>query len=373
MTQEDLDYQHLQHELDRCKAAVFRKGNSAFLGPLLCSMEIIWDANVETACTDGISIWWNPHWFLSLSPITRVTVLVHEVWHPAGLHHIRKGTRDPKIWNYACDLWINNDLERQNYSFEGIEWCWKDQQYGTMAEEEIYDILIANSIEPPPSSFGEDDMKEPTEAQIQQVVSNVSTAIHQATLAGGTVPSRTRETLGKFLEPKVEWEKALQDFCNDLLEEDYSWRIPSRRSQEVYLPSRVYEDGKLEHLIYYLDVSGSCSNQDVLRFNSEVKYIKDTFNPLKLTIVQFTTEICHEQEFLESDPFDTVVRYGSGGTHLECVRQHMMLNRPTAAIIFSDLGCPIMQPLDFEVPTIWVAIRAAGKSVPFGKLIHIRN
>lgn len=377
----NLDITALNHELDRTKSQVFMGKSAAFLGSLMCNLEFIWDEDTDTAATDGANLWWNPQFYMALSPATRKTVLVHELWHPARLHMLRKGLRDHKIWNYACDLWINNGLEDEGYSFVGIEWCWKDQQYRGMVEEDIYDLLIQNNVQPPPAPFGQPneqqvDMREPEKANPHTLISNVVKAIQQAKASGqgaGSVPGGIEKIIERFLAPVIPWEIELQKFCTDLQNEDYTWSRPNRRHQDIYLPSKFMDDGRLEHLCYYLDVSGSCSDADVLRFNSEVKFIKETLNPQKLTVIQFTTEICDERVFLESDPFEVVFRKGTGGTSLVPVREHMLKHRPTAAIVFSDLQCRAMDPLPFDVPTIWVAIRASGKSVPFGRLIHIRN
>lgn len=375
----DFDIQNLNRELDRTKSSVFLKGNSAFLGSLMCSMEFRWMPEIETAQTDGTYVGWNPHFFMSLSPKTRTTVLVHELWHPARLHNFRMGSRDPEIWNWACDIRINNDLLKEGYSFVGIEWGWREPEIdqtaaGILSEEDIYDILIERGEKPPPQPDN-GDLKPASKDTINNTIGSVLRAIHEATLAGeaGSIPGSVTSTIKKFLEPVIPWEATLMRFMTELLDSSYTWRRPSRRSQEVYLPSTYLDDGRLEHLAYYLDVSGSCSDADVLRFNSEVKYIKEVMQPEKLTLVQFDTVIQQVREFGEYDPFDEIVIVGRGGTSLECVRQHMESIKPTAAIVFSDLQCPPMGPLTFDIPTIWVAIRAAGMTVPFGELIHIRK
>ena len=678
------DLAMLQRELDRTKSSVFLKGNSAFLGSLMCSMEFRWMPEIKTAQTDGTYVGWNPHFFMSLSPKTRTTVLVHELWHPARLHNFRMGSRDPEIWNWACmpgdsliamadgsckpiaevnpgdqiknvkdgtssvairinsgikdileftyesgrilkctpdhkvltedgfqnaaqltagstcfvdtrfdqnpkralgeqtnardcrltrheippsgskslhsrldqisealignvtnadlestgmglscrfdrrrrnnhhhpkdgegqtisstknacdkhlptdaglvsaagirlntpgeqqrllvlhhvystdslegitgevaslvshqaalsnvrasldgstesaslqvyldarngknsrghlylehdrivqirqlpaeetfdlvtsdhhfiangvvvhncDIRINNDLLKEGYSFVGIEWGWMEPEIdqtaaGILSEEDIYDILIERGEKPPPQPDN-GDLKPANKDTINNTIGSVLRAIHEATLAGeaGSIPGSVTSTIKKFLEPVIPWEATLMRFMTELLDSSYTWRRPNRRSQEVYLPSTYLDDGRLEHLAYYLDVSGSCSDADVLRFNSEVKYIKEVMQPEKLTLVQFDTVIQQVREFGEYDPFDEIVIVGRGGTSLECVRQHMESIKPTAAIVFSDLQCPPMGPLTFDIPTIWVAIRAAGKTVPFGELIHIRK
>lgn len=379
-TKTDLDEQLLNKELDKTKSRVFMaKGNAAFLAPLMCSMDFRWMPEIKTACTDGTFVGWNPEFFMNLIPETRETVLMHELWHPALLHMVRRGDRDPKVWNWACDIRINNDLKAAGYSFKGIEWCWMKPEMddnGRMAEEDIYDVLYKSGEKPPPCPLsGDGDMAEPTEEKLRQAINNVIRAVHEHKQSGGAgnIPGAVEEQLAKFLEPIIPWEVELMKFCTDLLESDYSWAKPSRRSEEIYLPSLYWDEARLDHLIYYLDVSGSCSNQDVLRFNSEVKYIKDVLNPRKLTLVQFTTKIIHEQTFEENDPFEETIRYGTGGTSFVDVRRHMLKHRPTAAIVFSDMDCAPMEKLDFDVPTLWVAIRAAGKQVPFGRIIHIRK
>lgn len=374
----DFDERKLNDELDWVKSRVFiGRGNSAFLAPLMCSMEFRWDPAIDTAETDGTYVGWNPQFFMDLEPATRETVLIHELWHPALLHMMRAGDRDHEMWNWACDIRINNDLKNAGFSFKGIEWAWLEPEVdenGRAAEEDIYEWLLKTGKKPKRPGNGK-DMKELTDETKQTVLNNVIRAVHEFDMSGGVgnVPVSVREVLAKFLAPVVPWEKELMQFCTDLLETHYTWARPNRRYPDMYLPSEVYDDGRLEHLCYYLDVSGSCSNADVLRFNSEVKYIKDVLKPKKLTVCQFTTEIIHETVFEEDDPFEEVIRFGTGGTSFHDVRRHMLEHKPTAAIVFSDMDCPAMKPLDFNIPTIWVGIRASKHVPPFGKIIHIRN
>lgn len=390
------DIQYLTRELDKAKSGVFLDKSAAFLGSLMCSMNFCWDKGVKTAATDGVNLYWNPDWFLSLTPETRKTVLVHELWHPARLHFLRQGTRDAKIWNYATDIRINNDLTSEGYSFEGIENCWRDPKYppGT-PEEDIYDDLVLNQPPPPQGCWGQPptpcnggngpvgsqqipddggDMLPQAKQDLARAINNVVRAIHQAKLSGGagTIPGDVEQILTQFLAPVVPWESLLHQFMRDLIEEAYSWRRPNRRFADIYLPSRYDDEGKLDHLIYYEDVSGSISDADVVRFNSEVKYVKETYQPKLMTLVQFDTRITQELEIKESDTFDQVKLVGRGGTSLVPVREHILKHRPTAAIVFSDLDCPAMAPLGIELPIIWICISNHKATVPFGKLVHIR-
>jgi len=370
-----LDMATMTRELDRTKSQVFLGENSAFLGTLMTTMEFYWSRDIPTAATDGVCVWWNPEFFLSLPKDSRKTVLVHELWHPGLLHMLRRGERDPKTWNCAADHKVNLDLKKAGFSFEGIEWACMDPKYAGMVEEDIYDDLIKNQT-PVPEEFGDMiESSEPSNTIQNRVVANVVRAVQQAKLTkqAGKLPGIVEKTLSKFLTPVIPWKTVLHSFFTEMLDEDYTWARPNRRFDDIYLPSRFLDDGRLEHLAYYLDVSGSVSDHDVLRFNSEVKYIKEQFNPLKLSLVQFDTQIQQERIFLEDDPFDEVVVVGRGGTCFECVRDHIIEHRPTAAIIFSDMYCDPMRSLPEDIPVIWIVVGNAHATIPFGKKINIKG
>lgn len=387
--------QEVEYALDACKSKAFLGNNAAFLGSLLCSMEIIWsDVDNPTAKTNGLKLWWNRDWFISLPKATRVTILVHELWHPGRLHFLRRGNRDAEIWNYACDIRINNDLKAAGYSFVGIEWAWLMPEVdvnGPMAEEDIYDLLMQKSLSPPPqpgateignangdmSNLPPDDNSTSGEGATQnqtRILEAVVRAVQAAERANqaGNIPGGTKDFITQFLTPVVPWEATLMQFFTDLGEYRYTWARPNRRFSDSYRQSVEYESDRLEHLIYYLDVSGSISDRDRLRFNSEVKYIKDVLNPRKLTLVQFDTEIQHEHVFEESDPFEKVVDVSGGGTCLVCVKNHIEQNNPTAAIIFSDMHVSPMDKPKTGTPVIWIRI-GKGHVPSFGKVINIRS
>ena len=376
--EEDYDIYELTRQLDITKSHVFMGKNAAFLGSLMCSMEFQWTKSIPTAATNGVIFIWNPDWFLSLPVKTRQTVFIHELWHPARLHMVRKGTRCPDYWNYACDIKINNELEDEGYSFEAVEWCWKDQSFRGQVEEDIYDVIIQKA-KPKGGSWGqgkdgeEGDMLPCDEATQQKAINNIVSAVHAAKLAGqpGSIPGEIEELINTFLAPVIPWERELQAWMADLAEEDFTWMIRSRRSTDVYLPSEYTDEGRLEHLMYFQDVSGSVTTEDVRRFNSELKYVKERFNPTKMTIVQFDTKIQKIDIMLEDDDYSEILIQGRGGTCLKCVHKMIEDEKPTAAIIFSDMEVAPMVPLTEAIPVLWIAVGSCGHTPNFGKLIKI--
>jgi len=386
MINDDLDYELLDRELDKTKLATYQGKNSAFLGSLMCSLNFSWVSDIATAGTNGINIYWNPYWFLKLDKESRITILVHELWHVALLHNIRCGTREHKVWNWACDFAINNMMDNEGYNFSNLDPL-IDHSFGEKPAEEIYDILVGHNmtfdklwnVTDANGKSDDTDLVLPDSdsdgiALEHDIVNKVVGATHAAMLAGD-VPGDIEAILKRFLQPKLPWEQLLFNFFNDMSGQDFKWSRPNRRYNDVYLPSLQDDDNGLEHLIYYLDVSGSISDGQIIRFNSEVKFIKEYFNPHKLTLCLFDTRITKEIVFKEEDTFEEIIIIGRGGTDLSPVRAHIIEHKPTAAIIFSDLCCAVMEKLPPTVKSniIWIAVNNTGATVNEGKLVHIRE
>ena len=304
-----------------------------------------------------------------------------------GHHFIAEG-----VVVHNCDIRINNDLKAMGFSFVGLEGAWMDDKYPPeMSEEDIYDDLIKNNQQPPPepNPFDGDLGSEPEgkdargpynsgppdkSAGIKQLQA-VAQAIQQAKIQkqAGSIPGQLELIVEDFLSPVIPWEQVLFNWFTDLVLEDYSWQRPNRRHRDMYLPSLQSDEQRLTCLHYYFDISGSVTDEMIKRFNSEVKYIKDTFNPEKLVLIMFDTKLHEIYEIEENDQFDRIKVTGRGGTCLRCVRDHINDTEPTAAIIFTDLECQPMQPLKVPVPIIWTVADNPGAKVPFGQIIHIKE
>jgi len=297
-------------------------------------------------------------------------------------HYIANG-----VVVHNCDIRINNDLKKKGYSFEGTR-PWQVDDYGDMLEEDIYDDLVENGnfpsqeemdawgmALPAGSTMLGGDMTEPEDMTRQDALDNVIRAAEQAKMSGkaGDVPGEISQIIKQFLTPVVPWETELKRFMTDLCETILSWRRPNRRYTHMYMPSRMDDsNGALAHLAYYWDVSGSISDADMVRFNSEVRHIKEEFKPNKLTLIQFDTQIQDVQEFEKHEPFEDIKVTGRGGTHLLPVYDDIVERKPTAAIIFSDLFCPEMDVLPVDIPILWVVVNNPGATVKQGRILHIR-
>lgn len=273
---------------------------------------------------------------------------------------------------HNCDYVINNDLTAMGYNAGGMGL--HNPAFKGMCEEDVYDIIHQKTTGPrEPNKYT--DLREPSKEILHETINNVVRSMHEAVQAGmaGSIPGSTKALIEAYLKPVVPWERLLDRFMQDLIEEDYSWARPNRRYPNIYLPQRIQEEGKLQKLNYYLDVSGSITDADSLRFNSEVKFIKDRYSPHELNLIQFDCRIQKEQLIRDQDDFKEVEIIGRGGTSLVPVRNHIIDNKPTAAIIFTDLCCGAMEILPIDIPVIWVVLNNPHASVLFGEKIHINT
>jgi len=126
-----------------------RKG---FFAQLLAKLNIYGssDPRYTTMCTNGFNIQYHPDFVLSQTDSAIRFVLCHEILHCVGDHMSRRGSRDPLLWNYACDYAINPIL---NVEIVGGQFEWPQNSDGTrmglyeekyegMKAEDIYDLLV---------------------------------------------------------------------------------------------------------------------------------------------------------------------------------------------------------------------------------------
>jgi hypothetical protein len=89
--------------------------------------------------TDGVSLYFNPQFVETLSAAEIAGTLDHEVMHPALQHHTRRGGRNPRRWNMACDYAINPTLLDAGLTLPKDVLL--DNRFRGMSAERIYNLL----------------------------------------------------------------------------------------------------------------------------------------------------------------------------------------------------------------------------------------
>lgn len=366
----------LNRILDDAKFEMFlHPGEGAFLGTLLCNMEVGWDNSIPTACTNGLEVKINSTWFSKLPAKTRATVLMHELRHVGYLHPLRMQGMNHAKFNKAADYAINIQLRDEGYSFEGTE-PHLDAQFRGMSAEEIYDLLP--DVPPSGSQAGcwTDDPDDadlesvPADEDEEQIVQIVHSAVMAQQQTGSTTDNvdAIYEMIRKRNQPKVVWQTALQDFAQDRARAGLDYTKRNCRYRNVILPARASR-GRLMEMDFVFDVSGSVSQGMIEQMIAEIDYIQRVLNPKALNLVQFDTQIRSVKQFRSGMTIDEIEVVGRGGTDLRCVHEYLSKKHTGGAVIMSDLWCAPMKPLD--IPLLWLCINNPSAEVVRGQLIHI--
>lgn len=134
-----------------------------YMASVLARISLVEKPGIGTmAVTDKWQVLWDPAFVNGLTLDERAGVLCHEAWHLARGHSRRRGDRDPKLWNVACDIAINDDASlRDALPPSG---CFPEKFFSMgvrsgMLEEDIYDLLMQQQ---PQDGAGEDGGSGPT-------------------------------------------------------------------------------------------------------------------------------------------------------------------------------------------------------------------
>lgn len=392
----------LQRELDRTLSrscmALFNRKSAGFFANLYCLLEKKWSYTMgPTACTDGISMWINPDFWLPLSEEMRITLLVHEMRHCADQHGERLKDRQPRRWNYACDHVINLEMKADGYVFDIDHLA--DPTYAGMGADEIYNLLppemeldfilpFGEDFAPPGSGegagegAGDESAGDPGTAPATGSGTKpsphraVEILIQAATLSRmdeswGSVPGSIKTLMDDLLNPRLPWQTLLRRFFDSKSKDSFSWARPNRRYTDIYMPSRHSPTDSLSHILWGLDTSGSVSDRQLKIFNSEVSHVHNVYQPERTTILSFDTKVRDEFEFDENQTFKGLEFTGRGGTDLKDLFRRARELKPEVLIVFSDLDCEKIPKEEAPpFPVVWLCIDSKDSKVNFGKLIH---
>lgn len=380
--------------LNRAKLKIMVDPDNTFLGSIMCGLDIILDDEYSSACTDGLQIKVNPKFFESLSDKARIGLILHELWHVGRLHSLRCKNRDHKTWNIACDIVINNWLDDKGYK-EITQRGLVNHEYDNKSEEEIYELLKKDSeenfhiqstivsCEIKPNDVIENNSAEGKGLQLGNVQeADIQTRRLMERKGGTSYGSGIFEIdtlLDKFFQAQIPWNVYLEKYLTDM--KDYgarSYKRPNRRYlyRGIYMASKMHEEGRLGHLQFYIDTSGSISQEQMTLYNTELRYIWEELRPLKMSIIQFCSKITAEDILEDGDEYIGIHIVNSGGTSFKPVREKILKDKPMCAIIFTDLYAEKeYTQTNGKVPLIWIAVDTTlgEKNVLEGKVIHLNT
>lgn len=374
-------YDNAAETLKIAKITMMMQKDTAFYTSILFSLKQVFTEILPTAATDGKNLLVNPEFFYNLSVNERITLLAHEVLHVALDHMHRKGDRDPQLWNVAADYVINYSLKNTGYILP--KGALYDSVYKDNSTVEVYDILNKKqesekqnltagcNLDIQYPGDGTDSKSDVTEEEVTEIILRAQTQAKSMGQSPGSVPQEIGIELERTLNPPLPWYTILQNYMTEFNKDDYTFKRPNRRFlPDYYLPTARSE--AVCNLAIFVDASSSVDQSDFNDFITKIAEIQKVMNPKKIEVVAFDTRIKSVQVVEEHEnPFDKLKFNGRGGTRIHPVHEWINTNKPTLAIIFTDGEFNQTEPLNKNIPLIWLIYNNPHwESKHGGKVIH---
>jgi predicted metal-dependent peptidase len=367
-----MNLEECERELSRAKIHLMGNPDSVFFTTVCFHLKHIFSEETNTACTDGINIYYNPKFFIGLSKEERVFLLLHETLHCAYLHCVRGLNYDRQTFNIAADHVINLQLIDRGFKMPAMGLA--DPQYKGLAVEQVYKLLLSEPKESQPPCnldivYGEG--KEASAELETEMVDILVKARIQAQLAEnrpGSIPADIEIFLNNLLKPKLSWRQILRRYYNSYSRQGYTFKKPKKRYlPDFYLPS-LYSKSLMD-LVVAVDTSGSVTDEEFKQFITELASILRMCAPKKITLIQFDTGIKLISNISTIADLMKVKFTGRGGTDIEPVLKWASENKPQLLTVFSD-GHFNFETQKSRTDTLWVIHENPAFNPPFGNVVH---
>lgn len=335
-----------------------------FFGRLAMRLDLVEDKRIDTAATNGESLFYSADFVTALSKEEREFLIAHEVMHCALLHPYRRGDKEMKKANVAMDYAINPILIEAGMTMPKLGLI--DSKYDGMSWEHIYTLLPNVSKSP---SFGDVIDANESAAQDQEWQVATEAAIQEA-MEHGNCPKSLQRNVAESRKKKVNWRELLWHLVEKIRgTDDYSFSKPSYKSaiSGCYLPS-MYSEETLPMAVV-IDTSGSIDSEILSDFLSEIRAIADILSPKTLHVCCADADVQSVEKLIPGDDL-TVSLKGGGGTDFRPAISwaESLETKPAIVIYFTDLegSFPSNEP---SVNVLWVS--TTNLKAPFGETIYI--
>lgn len=391
------------------------------------------DASVKHCETDGLKVFISPEYFKRLDSNQRTGLLLHVSLHAALLHPVRCGEREPRVWNVAADIVVNN-LLLESGTFEPPAGTAVEPAYKDLAVEQVYERLMslprkhkgmldaaggsagnkACGAEPDSKSGGNEspqdgksqmNKKSSMQKQIADAIglrypsmpdlrsadkgartsqaresraSNHWRAAFRkaqaaARLAGqqqGDLPAGMTREIEQVLNSRLDWRSRLWR---------YMVRTPSDFSgfDRRFVHQGLYLDAlESDSLTIYLavDTSGSIDDEDLAQFMGEVRGVKRAYSFIEIVLYFIDADLAGP--FSVEDSLDLPVPTGGGGTDFEPFFDEVATRAgpfDQALIVYLTDGYGSFPKEPPAQETLWVVSEGGADHFPFGEVARLSD
>lgn len=331
--------------------------NNVFFGTLAVSMGLIESkAHPYAGWTDGKSLCFNPDFTDKFTKHEVVFLLAHEVMHVVLLHHLRRGARDPKVWNFAADYAINLLLKDDGFTL--IDGCLIDEKYRDWSTEKIYQHLMDHPEEQPQGgggaevgqvmdggSIGEDGEAGGGETMSQSAMKaaelDVKAKVQAAALSArkaGKLSANMERLINQVCAPIADWREILRRFISEKAFSDWEWGTCHTRILQQYgIITPTIGGEKLGDLGIIVDTSGSIRDEELAQFAGEINDVLENYE-CEVTVVYCDTRVNRVETFTQDDLPIKLAAVGMGGTAMKPAFDYLADQLPemAAVVLYSD-------------------------------------
>lgn len=371
------DIPALTRRLSKAKTSLILE--HPFIGAIALNMPFELSNAVPTAATNGKRVVFNPGFIKDMTDEELKFLTAHEVFHPMLEHNFRRGERNPRKWNRACDYVINELLTNEGVGKMPSGGLQNTSIYnaGGGTSDGIYNILEDQDGDDGSGGYADgngpfDDCEdaEGSPAEQAQAQAEMKIQVAQAAQAAkmmGKLSANMQRLVDETLQAKVDWRDVLRRFVEKARTDERTWARPNRRfiSQGIYLPSVSGET--MGELLFAVDCSGSIDQPTLNQFAAEIRMVKEDCLPVRIHVVYFDSEVSHYESYAPEDELD-IKPHGGGGTAFSPVFAYAQEHdiNPIACVFLTDLYCS-----DFgdapDYPVLWVS--NGTDRAPFGEVV----
>jgi predicted metal-dependent peptidase len=350
-----------------------------FWATLLLKMRCEFDNNISTACTDGETIKLSAKFWESLSSDEQKFILAHELAHCLLKHHLRKGHRNHRLWNIACDLVVNLLLKDAGFTLP--EDVLLNDKYKDMTAEAVYAIIEKDPQYEDGNGKGDGkwgwdfgEVKEydgpDPQANEQEWNGRIQQAI-QASKSCGQGSAMLDRLAEATKRSRVPWKEVCQRFVQVRAKNDYDMRQPNRRytASDMYLPClRSFEIGKI---LFIGDSSGSIGEEEINIAASEIQAAALTVKA-EFWIMWVDDEVRGDPVEIPLDQYPLKLKpKGYGGTDFKPGFEWIDKENfdPVCVIYITDGFCNSF-PNEPDYPVLWLVTSKDKFNAPFGEVTY---
>ncbi len=388
---------------------------SPFFATLALFTRVQATQTLPTAATDGQDIFINEEFVRSrsvrgaqsLSSPQVDALLLHEVLHAALLHVLRRGQREPMLWNVAADIVVNGMIA-QHKGFELPNGGIRDPKLEHLSVEEIYEILLPNTTyyslceldlltQPPPDASGDGQdchgKQENPQSKIQTPNSKIDSgslgqakqasleahwrnAMQQAMVVArssnsqGNIPAGIQRELGALTQAQLDWRS-------------YLWRYLVRTPSDFtgfdrrFIGRKLYLEaleGESVQVFVAVDTSGSVRDQEMRLFLSEVLGILNAYPHLDCELYYADADAYGPYSLTNNSQIPRPV--GGGGTSFVPFFEKVSASRDwytSGVCVYLTDGYGTFPEKPPALPVLWV-VTPGGlglEQFPFGEAVRL--